>query len=237
MTTSDDIIHWAERALNEPYPEQDYSWIRLRHAGVLVAAGAASTALVAAAVFLVPHARPGAKGPIQIANFQMQPSYPIPGAGETLAPPHAAPAPTSRSQPLQKVEYAPNQRSIAASSETSRKVEAAPKKEVALARMDSGAQAAAARGLPSADSIDGSPHAGKAATAETAAPRTAEKKPVDIAPGEKLGIQAILVDGIVSLNGRKIRTGAPLPNGEILVGTDPSKGMVETDRRVLIVTP
>ncbi|MFC5511039.1 hypothetical protein ACFPOU_07860 [Massilia jejuensis] len=65
----------------------------------------------------------------------------------------------------------------------------------------------------------------------------ADSKPTDIASGEKLGIREILPDGIVMHNGRKIRNGSPLPNGEILMGTDAGKGMAETDRRVLVLTP
>lgn len=65
----------------------------------------------------------------------------------------------------------------------------------------------------------------------------AESKPTDIASGEKLGIREILPDGIVMHNGRKIKNGSALPNGEILMGTDAGKGMAETDRRVLVLTP
>lgn len=65
----------------------------------------------------------------------------------------------------------------------------------------------------------------------------ADSKPTDIASGEKLGIREILPDGIVMHNGRKIKNGSALPNGEILMGTDAGKGMAETDRRVLVLTP
>lgn len=65
----------------------------------------------------------------------------------------------------------------------------------------------------------------------------ADSKPTDIASGEKLGIREIQPDGIVMQNGRKVKNGSPLPNGEILMGTDAGKGMVETDRRVLVLTP
>ena len=62
-------------------------------------------------------------------------------------------------------------------------------------------------------------------------------KPTDIASGEKLGIREIRPDGIVMQNGRRIKNGTPLPNGELLMGTDAEKGMAETDRRVLVLTP
>lgn len=67
--------------------------------------------------------------------------------------------------------------------------------------------------------------------------KAADSKPTDIASGEKLGIREILPDGIVMPNGRKIKNGSALPNGEILIGTDAGKGMAETDRRVLVLTP
>jgi hypothetical protein len=67
--------------------------------------------------------------------------------------------------------------------------------------------------------------------------KAAESKPTDIASGEKLGIREILPDGIVMQNGRRVKNGAALPNGEILMGTDTAKGMVETDRRLLVLTP
>lgn len=67
--------------------------------------------------------------------------------------------------------------------------------------------------------------------------KAAESKPADIASGEKLGIREILPDGIVMQNGRRVKNGSQLPNGEILIGTDAAKGMAETDRRVMVVTP
>lgn len=67
--------------------------------------------------------------------------------------------------------------------------------------------------------------------------KSAESKPTDIASGEKLGIREILPDGIVMHNGRKVKNGSALPNGEVLMGTDAGKGMAETDRRVLVLTP
>ena len=67
--------------------------------------------------------------------------------------------------------------------------------------------------------------------------KAAESKPTDIASGEKLGIREVLPDGIVMQNGRRIKNGSALPNGEMLMGTDATKGMVETDRRVLVLTP
>ncbi|WP_027866365.1 hypothetical protein [Massilia alkalitolerans] len=67
--------------------------------------------------------------------------------------------------------------------------------------------------------------------------KAAGSKPTDIASGEKLGIREILPDGIVMQNGRRIKNGTSLPNGELLMGTDAAKGMAETDRRVLVLTP
>ena len=47
------------------------------------------------------------------------------------------------------------------------------------------------------------------------------------AGGEPLQIE-ILPGGIVMQNGRRVKNGSPLPNGEILMGTDATKGMAET---------
>lgn len=80
------------------------------------------------------------------------------------------------------------------------------------------------------------PFAGPELEAKAAPSRTGEKKPTDIASGTALGIREVLADGIVMMNGRKIKNGAALPNGELLLGTDAAKGLAETDRRVMIVT-
>lgn len=84
---------------------------------------------------------------------------------------------------------------------------------------------------------DATPPVKPEADARIGLSKAAESKPTDIASGEKLGIREVLPDGIVMQNGRRIKNGSSLPNGEMLMGTDATKGMVETDRRVLVLTP
>lgn len=64
-------------------------------------------------------------------------------------------------------------------------------------------------------------------------------KPVDIAPGERLGIRAISPDGssVTLTNGAHVKVGGAMPNGELLIGADPAKNRLETDRRVMVITP
>lgn len=61
-------------------------------------------------------------------------------------------------------------------------------------------------------------------------------KPVDIAPPEKLGVREVRADHVVLTNGARVRVGARLPNGEVLMGTDVARGMAETDRRFLMIS-
>lgn len=107
-------------------------------------------------------------------------------------------------------------------------VDIGPRAAEKMASTQAGITAAAIRPVP-AIQPDPDPR--------SSAPRTPEKKPTDIAPSEKFGIQVIASDGIILFGGRKIRNGTAFPNGELLLGTDPVKGMVETDRRVMIITP
>jgi hypothetical protein len=90
---------------------------------------------------------------------------------------------------------------------------------------------------PQAKSPDTTPSAKPEVDTRVGLSKAAESKPTDIASGEKLGIREILPDGIVMQNGRRVKNGSSLPNGEILMGTDATKGMAETDRRVLVLTP
>lgn len=82
------------------------------------------------------------------------------------------------------------------------------------------------------------PPARPPADPRTVDPRAlAAKKPVDIAPAEKLAIQDIRADGIRLVNGTKVAVGSRLPNGEVILAVDVQKNMVETDRRIMMVTP
>lgn len=97
--------------------------------------------------------------------------------------------------------------------------------------------AAPAAAAPAAPTPPAAPTAKPEPDTRIGISKGADSKPTDIASGEKLGIREILPDGIVMHSGRKIKNGSALPNGEILMGTDAAKGMAETDRRVLVLTP
>ncbi len=236
LIVANDVIHWAERALDEPYPDQDYSWVRWQLAAGLVAAGLASSVVVASAVLLAPPTHSNADQAILIASAQVELINQELGSSLVKLP--VAPAPKDRVAAHTKVEPSLDRRAgatvIAPLAKLARLPPAEPKIE--RAEVNTAASAPATQQAPATVSPDKPPILAKSETYQ-AAPKNAEKKPVDIASGEKLGIQAILNDGIVLLTGRKVKTGFPLPNGEVLVGTDPAKGMAETDRRVLVVTP
>lgn len=233
---SKDVIHWAERALDEPYPEQDYSWVRWQYAAALVAAGLASSAVVASAVLLASAARPTADQLILIVSAQAEVVNQEPGSSRAKL--QVGPAPKERVAARTKVEPSLDRKAGATVIAPLAKLAGLPPTERKIERgeVSTTAPAPAALQGPATVSPERPPILAKSQTYE-AAPKNTERKPADIASGEKLGIQAILDDGIILLSGRKVKTGSPLPNGELLVGTDPAKGMAETDRRVLVVTP
>jgi hypothetical protein len=62
-------------------------------------------------------------------------------------------------------------------------------------------------------------------------------RPVNIAPAAKFGLRQVGSDSITLANGKQIRINGRFPNGEMLLGIDPVKGVVETDRRSMVITP
>lgn len=236
LIVSNDVIHWAERALDEPYPDQDFSWVRWQFAAGLVAAGLASSAVVTSAVLLAPPTHSDADQAILIVSAQVEEVNPE--LKISLGTPSATRVQRDRGPANTKVERGSNPQPGANIPPQAVKVTALrqtdPKKE--SVEVNTPTPAPTTQAVPPAATPDKAASLAKTETYQATSKNT-EKKPVDIASGEKLGIQAILSDGIVLLTGRKVKTGFPLPNGELLVGTDPAKGMAETDRRVLVVTP
>lgn len=252
-------LYWAEEALGEPYAPQDYAWLKsTRRLGLML--GGATCALTAgaflsAAVFHLVDSSPR----VPISSYEMEelPAAPISTARVQITPTVAA--------VMSKAPSKTNQDNKAVASRTSASAKATPAPSTAGNRKPTLAQTTAPIDTPSAKppppaavparatvtpTVAGSPDRNVAAKVPETPPaakqepetrigisRGAENKPADIASGEKLGIREILVDGIVMHNGRKVKSGSALPNGEILIGTDPGKGMAETDRRVLVLTP
>jgi hypothetical protein len=60
-------------------------------------------------------------------------------------------------------------------------------------------------------------------------------KPVDMAPQEKFGIKEYSAESITLVNGAKIKVTSKLPNGEVILSIDPVHGIVETDRRMIVM--
>jgi hypothetical protein len=60
-------------------------------------------------------------------------------------------------------------------------------------------------------------------------------RPTNIAPAEKFGFRQIGSDAIILMNGSKIALHGRFPNGEVLLRIDSAKGIVETDRRVMMI--
>jgi hypothetical protein len=192
--------------------------------------------VVASAVLLAPVTRSNADQPVLIVSAQAEAVHQE--IGGTLAELQITPAPKDHVAARPKVEPSLDRKAGATVLAPLAKLAGLPPTEPKIKRAErsTGAPASALPQAPPAVSPEPPPILAKSETYPATSKNT-EKKPVDIASGEKLGIQAILNDGIVLLTGRKVKTGSPLPNGELLVGTDPAKGMAETDRRVLVVTP
>lgn len=240
---SDLDLYWAEEALGEPYPPQDYRWMKSSRRGGLLLGGAAcimtaSTFLGSAADLTMdrtPH--------VSISLYEIQSD-----AHRELQPPRSAPAAAARAETqigsrtsphtsvpkevITKATLAPALAPTPARAEVktqaARPVKPAQPPAAALAQAKPAPQAAVAASSPGAVKPESETSVGIS--------KSADSKPTDIASGEKLGIREILSDGIVMQNGRKVRSGSALPNGEILMGTDVGKGIAETDRRVLVLT-
>jgi hypothetical protein len=142
--------------------------------------------------------------------------------------------------PVKKI-AAVEPRKIAAPAPAVAKFVAMPKPEVAVVAP---AQTASPK-VPSLPKQAALPTKDSAATASAQADTrsAAERdfarasKPVDIAPGEKLGIRDVKPEVITLVNGQKVLIGGRLPNGEVLLSIDHKQGLVETTQRIMIVSP
>lgn len=259
--------YWAEEAIGEPFVSQDYRWMKsARRTGMLlggVTSVLTTGVLVSVAVYHLVEPAPrvsissyqielttapsGAPSPSQPPNVPISKRNPSPapadslrvvvaasqkpalphGAAAALAmvppkPEHAAKAPVKAALPNPPVQQVKAQ--VAPAPAAPDRIARAPAPAVPDQRLQ-------------AKSPDTTPAVKPDVDTRIGLSKAAESKPTDIASGEKLGIREILPDGIVMQNGRRIKNGSPLPNGEILMGTDATKGMAETDRRVLVLTP
>lgn len=254
-------LYWAEEALNEPYPVPDFRAMKSAHRLGLMLGGATSALTAAALVGLVVHQNIDRSHHVAIASYELEKAKSISSLLPTklLA---AAPAPTADAHINEEM---PSTDTLTPRKTADHPVEAKtpdPKPSITAQKLASRTQTAQSR-LPvePATMLAFKPEklSGTAGTPATAGPfnkpqsttqnttidqvardnptKGTENKPTDIASGEKLGIREILVDGIIMHNGRKIINGHELPNDEILIRTDVGKGMAETDRRVLVLTP
>lgn len=250
--------YWAEEALGEPYAPQNYTWLKSRRRMGLVMGGATCAltagALLSAAVFYLVDRSPrvaissyeieAAAPTIVIVQGQIAPTGAV-GAGKAPAKPSRdIEASTVRTDIPSKAVHSPGSASAGkpASAHDKAPIAVPPEKPAPEAAV-SPAKAKAAPPAPTADknipakAPETPPAAKQEPETRVGISKGAENKPADIASGEKLGIREILADGIVMQNGRKVKNGSALPNGEILMGTDPGKWMAETDRRILVLTP
>lgn len=256
--------YWAEEALGEPYVPQDYAWMTSTRRVGLILGGVTclltTSALLGAAVYRSVDRTPR----VAISGYEMEivtpaaiASAPAPAADKassqtadvpkqanarhvaSTAPAASAKAVQPRSATATPVP-APAPAVIPAMAKPQLATAppapaAAPNR--ALSPAPGGATAAAPEKLAQAKTADAAPTQKLEPDTRIGLSKAAEGKPTDIASGEKLGIREILPDGIVMQNGRRVKNGSALPNGEILMGTDAAKGMVETDRRLLVLTP
>lgn len=246
--------YWAEEALGEPYAAQDYSWMTsTRRVGMIL--GGVTCALTTSALLGTAAYRLVDRSPrVVIAGYEIEvatqvaAAYPAPSApaasnksteiaNQALVRQAAATAP-SKAPSARSVAPAPSPASATPRTPLSpqiadrpRLAATTPNRPTPLAPSGPTVKFAQA-GLP-----DAAPTPKPEPDTRIGLSKAAESKPTDIASGEKLGIREILPDGIVMQNGRRVKNGAALPNGEILMGTDIAKGMVETDRRLLVLTP
>ena len=66
-------------------------------------------------------------------------------------------------------------------------------------------------------------------------PAALPERPSNIATAEKFGIRQIASNMIILLNGSRVAVNGRFPNGELLLSIDQLKGIVETDRRTMVI--
>lgn len=243
---SDLNLYWAEEALGEPYAPQDYRWMKSTRRTGLMLGGATCILTVGALLGSAAYLQVDSAPSVVISSYEIE----VVAHASPPAPAPAPPRPATIPKEIPVVRAARDERAryARASLPTPAPANARPSPVAAEgARPAKPSDTPKPTGAPAPAQAKSTPSAAAAAPAIPAAkpePDTkvgiskgADGKPTDIASGEKLGIKEILPDGIVMTNGRKIKNGSALPNGEILMGTDAGKGMAETDRRVLVLTP
>lgn len=246
--------YWAEEALGEPYAPQDYRWMTTsRRTGLLlggVTCALTTGALLGAAVYHLVDPAPR----VSISSYEAEVISPQSAASTAAqapanqatnkslavpaAPRYAQIAPSASQRVAPSRPEAPVPRVAAPKPDLANTTPAPRPSPVQTTTPDhTKAPAATLDRQPAAKLADATPAPKPEGDTKVGLSKAAESKPTDIASGEKLGIREILPDGIVMLNGRRVKNGSTLPNGEVLMGTDATKGMAETDRRVLVLTP
>lgn len=258
MNADEDTIYWAEAALGESFV-QDLSFVKRAHRQGLVLSGVAFASTVSIGLALSPILAPARLPVVHVVGVVAAPSSP---AQANIAPrlePMAMPGSTSSATqstvaphavfPKKTVDPTPAAKPSGshpprANSAQGREAHAVPAASVtpSSALRPAPPQSRQAGQLPGARdrvlperAVAPPPSAPvtQPPVTHTGLSAAAASKPQDIAPGEKLGIKEVYSEGVELLNGKRIRNGSSLPNGEQLMGTDPTKGMVETDRRVM----
>lgn len=251
--------YWAEEALDEPYIPQDYSWMSsTRRVGMIlggVTCVLTTSSLLGTAVYHLVERSPRVAilaYEIEMARPTAIAIVPAPSPSKTSnkilvvpdkADTHRVPSGVTLEElsPRNNPPVPPQVRETAPPTLKPRVAAEPPLPATATSRAAAPAlrerPPAVPESLPQAQVADAAPMPKLEPGTKIGLSKAADGKPTDIASGEKLGIREILADGIVMQNGRRIKNGSPLPNGEILIGTDAAKGMAETDRRLLVLTP
>lgn len=245
MSVASDTIYWAERAVGEPFQPPDLAALRRKYMRASLLSGLAFASTIAAGAaagwLLIPD-RPQR---VVLAQFAYAPGLAVNRAAQSPAPvvtapsvpaspPKPAPAKPPRPSSPARTEPRPT-----APSKVKRPAPAKVATEQPLAAPLPAISGALVEIVPPRPPQEPPVQVSTPAPAPSATraglTAAAASKPQDIAPSEKLGVRAVFAEGIELLNGKRIRNGDRLPNGELLQATDPAKGMVETDRRVMTI--
>lgn len=215
--------YWAERFFPDPYTKQNMAPLRKQHAkNVLISYCVAGA--VAGLVTMIAATWTRSTPMRIVALAQATIDIPV-----VQAPPAKAPAsPAHRQVRVEKVVEKPVEKKIAP-----------PKVEVTASLKPKTSPKAAepvkeVNVVPPASKPVAPPPKPSAQVEKAPSGRT---KPVDMASADKLGLRKLEENGIVLANGAHVAVGSRLPNGETLLGVDATKGMVETDRRIMMALP
>lgn len=230
-----DVAYWAERVIGRPFTPPDISRMVLRYRLTMVLCWSISFLIAAVVTWLILY-RQQAPATIKLAFLD----YP----GHTITPIEKQTEPASLKQDLPALKLAPSKPSDfkdadPGAPDTQKRDQTRPvERKQEPAKVTKPSQVVLVT-----PSTQKSEQPGKAVEMnlhlqpDMARLGNEKDKPVDIAPAEKLGISQIQSDSLTLKNGSKVNLGGRLPNGEIVKHIDPTKGMVETDRRVLMVLP